>query len=164
MTPQPPAWDVSGPVLAEAFVVWLDGHDIALTGPDGPQAWLIEVGAGEHPLAVVDRMVEQAIGRPLLVHSTSWRRDRDAVVLTFLVVIAPEDIGEMPSRRVGRARLARSTARAAPADIAADQVVEHALRHFAWLAQDDPVVREELSDAWRAALQAYVPEPFQHLG
>lgn len=70
----------------------------------------------------------------------------------------------MGSRPVGRAGLARSAARAAPADIAADQVLEHALRHLAWLAQDDPVVRDELSDAWRDALRAYVPEPFQALG
>jgi hypothetical protein len=45
-----------------------------------------------------------------------------------------------------------------------DQVVEHALRHLAWLAEDDPVVREELSPAWRAALATYVPEPFRNLG
>ena len=48
--------------------------------------------------------------------------------------------------------------------VASDQVVEHALRHLAWLAEDDPVVRRELSDEWREALHAYVPEPFRNLG
>ena len=70
----------------------------------------------------------------------------------------------MGSRPIGRAELARSEATVAPLDIATDQVVEHALRHLAWLAVDDPVVRGELSPAWRAALARYVPEPFRNLG
>jgi hypothetical protein len=43
-------------------------------------------------------------------------------------------------------------------------VVEHGLRHLAWLASDDPVVRAELPEAWQAALAGYVPEPFRALG
>jgi len=43
-------------------------------------------------------------------------------------------------------------------------VLEHALRHLAWLAEDDDVVRHELSGEWRAALAGYVPEPFRSLG
>ena len=58
----------------------------------------------------------------------------------------------MDSRPVARTDLARSEATVAPRDIATDQVVEHALRHLAWLAEDDPVVRGELPPAWRAAL------------
>ena len=116
-------WGVEGPVQAEVFVVWLHGDVIELTGPDGPVPWLLELGATEHPVEVVDRIV------------------RDA-----------------------RTDLARSEATVAPRDIATDQVVEHALRHLAWLAEDDPVVREELSAGWKAALATYVPEPFRNLG
>jgi hypothetical protein len=43
-------------------------------------------------------------------------------------------------------------------------VVEHALRHVAWLAQDDDAVKAALSPSWLAALAGYVPEPFRHLG
>jgi hypothetical protein len=43
-------------------------------------------------------------------------------------------------------------------------VVEHGLRHLAWLVQDDPVVRAELPAAWVPLLAAYVPEPFRNLG
>jgi hypothetical protein len=164
MTRLPDGWDVEGPVVAEVFVVWLDGGTISLTGPDGPQAWRLELGESDHPVSVVDRIVRDAMGEPLLVHSTSWRRDRAAVILSFIVVVDGSVVGSMASRPVGRADLARSDARAAPRDIATDQVVEHALRHLAWLAEDDPVVREELSDAWRAALRAYAPEPFRNLG
>ena len=160
----PAAWDVEGPVQAEVFVVWLNGDHIELTGPDGAAPWLIELGETDHPVEVVDRIVRDVVGPPLLVHSTSWRRDRGAVILSFLVAIDPAQRGRMESRPIGRSDLARSEATAAPSSIGSDQVLEHALRHMAWLAQDDPVVAAELSDGWRAALAAYVPEPFRNLG
>ena len=160
----PFAWDVEGPVQAEVFVVWLHGDAIELTGPDGPVPWLLELGATEHPVEVVDRIVRDVVGDPLLIHSTSWRQDRGAVILSFVVVIAHGLVGDMASRPVARTDLARSEATAAPRDIATDQVVEHALRHLAWLAEDDPVVREELSPGWKSALASYVPEPFRNLG
>jgi hypothetical protein len=164
MTRDPVGWDVGSPVRAEVFVVWLDGDRLGLTGPCGPAPWLLELGETEHPVEVVDRIVRDVVGEPLLVHSTSWRRDRGAVLLSFVVVIDEALVGAMDTRPVGRAELARSEATAAPREIATDQVVEHGLRHLAWLAADDPVVREELSPAWRAALAEYVPEPFRNLG
>jgi hypothetical protein len=160
----PAGFDVEGPVQAEVFVVWLNGDHLELTGPDGPIPWLIELGATDHPVAVVDRMVRDVVGPPRLVHSTSWRRDRDAVILSFVVVIDPDVVGEMASGPIGRAELARSEATAAPRDIAYQQVVEHGLRHLAWLVADDPVVAGELSDDWRRVLAGYVPEPFRALG
>lgn len=160
----PEAWDVEGPVQAEVFIVVLNGDRLELTGPDGPSPWLIELGEQEHPVAVVDRIVRDVLGDPRLVHSTSWRRDRGAVILSFLVVIDPALRGGMASRPIVRSDLARSEATAAPSVIGSDQVLEHALRHLAWLAQDDPVVAAELSDGWRRALAGYIPEPFRSLG
>jgi hypothetical protein len=157
-------FDVEGPVQAEVFVVRLRDGRIELTGPDGPIPWLIELGAAEHPVEVVDRIVRGALGEPLLVHSTSWRRDRDAVILSFLVVVDPWATDGLAGRPIGRVDLARSEATVAPREIATDQVVEHALRHLAWLAEDDPVVRSTLSPGWHAALDGYVPEPFRNLG
>lgn len=43
------------------------------------------------------------------------------------------------------------------------QVVEHGLRHLAWLVKDDPVVAHELSESWKAVLAGYTPDPFRHL-
>ncbi len=86
------------------------------------------------------------------------------MILSFVVAIDEAIVGDMASRPVARTDLARSEATVAPRDIATDQVVEHALRHLAWLAEDDPVVREELSAGWKAALATYVPEPFRNLG
>ena len=164
MTRTPAGWDVDSPVQAEVFVVWLDGDVLRLTGPDGPQPWLLQLGATEHPVEVVDRIVRDLLGPPLLVHSTSWRRDRDAVILSFVVVIPASLVGPMASVPIGRAELARSEATAAPRDIATDAVVEHGLRHLAWLAHDDPVVNATLPPEWRPVLAAYVPEPFRALG
>ena len=164
MTRSPAGWDVDSPVQAEVFVVWLDGDRIQLTGPDGPQPWILQLGPAEHPVEVVDRVVRDVVGPPLLVHSTSWRRDRDAVILSFVVVIPPELVGVMSSVPIERAELARSEATAAPRDIATSAVVEHGLRHLAWLVQDDPVVAAELPPPWRPLLAAYVPEPFRSLG
>lgn len=164
MTRFPAGFDVEGPVQAEVFVIWLNGNRLELTGPDGPQPWLIELGPTDHPVEIVDRIVRDVVGPPLLVHSTSWRRDREAVILSFMVVIEPYLAASLASRPIGRAELARSEATAAPHEIAYDQVVEHGIRHLAWLVADDPVVAGELSEAWRRVLANYVPEPFRVLG
>jgi hypothetical protein len=156
--------EVEGPVQAEVFVVWLNGPNLELTGPCGAAPWLIELGEPEHPVAAVERIVRDVVGPPILLHSTSWRRDHDAVVLTFLVVVEPGLVGSMESVPIARSDLARSEATTAPAAIGFEQVLEHGLRHMAWLAVDDPVVAAELSGGWRTALSSYVPEPFRALG
>jgi hypothetical protein len=160
----PSGWDIDSPVQAEVFVVWLDEDHLELTGPCGAAPWLLELGQTDHPVDVVDRIVRDVVGEPLLVHSTSWRRDRDAVILSFVVVIDRALVREMESRPIDRAVLARSEASAAPQQIATDQVVEHGLRHMAWLAQDDPIVASVLDERWRDALASYIPEPFRALG
>jgi hypothetical protein len=164
MTRLPDGFDVEGPVRAEIFVVWLNGDDLELTGPCGAAPWIVELGATDHPVGVVDRIVRENVGAPRLVHSTSWRHDADTVILSFVVVIDSDLVAGMESAPIGRADLARSTAAAAPTVIAHQQVIEHGLRHLAWLAVDDPVVSAELTGAWRTVLAGYVPEPFRNLG
>jgi len=164
MTRTPSGWDIDSPVQAEVFVVWLDGDRLALTAPCGAAPWLIELGGADHPVEVVDRIVRDVIGEPLLVHSTSWRRDRGAVILSFVVAIDASLVGAMWTAPIDRAELSRSEATAAPQAIAHGAVVEHGLRHLAWLAVDDPVVERTLPPAWRTALATYVPEPFRNLG
>jgi hypothetical protein len=157
------AWDVEGPVRAEVFLVWLDGDRLEITGPDGPVPWIVQLADTDDPVRVVERIVTGLVGQPLLVHSTSWRRDPAAVVLSFVVVIDDGQVRGMPSAPVARTELARSEATRAPSRIGHEQVLEHGLRHLAWLARDDAVVADRLSDGWRRALQDYVPEPFRSL-
>ena len=164
MASYPDGFDVEGPVQAEVFVVWLAGDHLELTGPCGAAPWLIELGATDHPVEVVTRIVRNVVGEPLLVHSTSWRRDRGAVILSFVVIIDDALVGSMDSLPIARSDLARGEATAAPREIATTQVVEHGLRHMAWLAQDDPAVAAELPIGWHTLLAEYVPEPFRNLG
>lgn len=134
-----------------------------LAGPCGPEPWYIEVGDGEDPMEIVTRLSTNLLGKPLLVHSTSWRRARGGVILTFVVVIGVDQAPELAGVPIGRAQLARGDATAAPAAISAAQVIEHGLRHLAWLAREDPVVGSVLSAEWKDHLAAYVPEPFQRI-
>jgi hypothetical protein len=155
--------DVEGSIRAEVFVVFRDERGICLTGPCGIGPWHIETHNDAHPLDLVRVMATRVMGAVSLVHSTSWRWATDAVVLTFVVVVDANTVGEMESAPVGRAELARSTATAAPATIGWTQVLEHGLRHLAWLAREDDHVRSTLDDRWHAALAGYVPAPFQQL-
>ncbi len=153
--------DVEGPVTIEVFTIARTGEILMLTGPCGPAPWLIETGEGENPLDTAVRIIKGALRESLLVHSTSWRFERGAVVLTFLAVV-PEIAG-MDAAPVERSALARNAEHSAPDDISFRQVLEHALRHLAWLAEDDEVVQSALDAEWLALLGGYVPEPFRQL-
>jgi hypothetical protein len=63
-----------------------------------------------------------------------------------------------------RSGLARSETRAAPRDIGGEQVIEHGLRHLAWLAVDDRSFARELDEGWATLLAANAPERFRNLG
>ena len=102
---------------------------------------------------------------PSMVHSTSWRVEGKRIVLTFLVVIeppaaVPEGFEEEP---ITRAELARGRPLGPPPEVHLSQVVEHGLRHLAWLVADDSAVRAALPE-WAAALWEYEPEPFRAFG
>jgi hypothetical protein len=135
-----------------------------LAGPCGPDPWYIEVGTDDDPVEVVGRLARNLMGEPLLVHSTSWRRARGSVVLSFVVVNPDGQAPELAGIPIGRADLARSGATHAPVSIAHQQVLEHGLRHLAWLVKDDETVRSVLSEEWKRVLAGYIPEPFRHLG
>ena len=121
------------------------------------------VGANDDPVEVVTRLASNLMGDPLLVHSTSWRRARGSVILSFVVVNRDDQAPELSGIPITRADLARGEATSAPVSIAYQQVLEHGLRHLAWLVNDDEVVRSVLGDDWKTVLQGYVPEPFRHL-
>lgn len=112
---------------------------------------------------MVKRLTTNLLGAPLLVHSTSWRRARNSVILSFIAIIADKQAPLIQGVRIARAELARSAATEASQSIAATQVIEHGLRHLSWLAQDDAVVQSVLSPDWKRVLAGYAPEPFQHL-
>jgi hypothetical protein len=161
-TPSYP-WAVEGPVQLEVFVLRLREGRPELAGPCGPDPWYIEVAGDEDPVEVVSRVSRHLMGEPILVHSTSWRRARGAVVLSFIVVNGENQAPHLVGVPISRTELARSAATSAATTIAAAQVLEHGLRHLAWLAREDHVVMAALSDDWKVALADYVPEPFRNI-
>jgi len=58
--------------------------------------------------------------------------------------------------------LKKEGATSAHQSIGIDAVIEHALRHLAWLVRDDPAVMQELV-SWQGALAGFEPEPFRAL-
>jgi hypothetical protein len=156
------AFTIEGPVQAEIMVLALIGGELVLTGPCGAAPWYVEVAQSADPMNVVTAITWLNLGEPAVVHSTSWRHARGGVVLTFVVVLDEAAVGTLPIVSVERHELVRGTATAAPRQVAAGPVIEHGLRHLAWLACDDAAVADALPPGWLAALDGYIPEPFRH--
>lgn len=154
--------DISGPVQGEVFIVALKRDRLVLTGPDGPRPWLIELQGGDNPLDEVRRVIVPLLPGLRLLHSTSWRWQGMAVTLTFIGVVDHDP--SMKDKEVVPVPTARGKATAAPTAIHEDQVLHHSLRHLAWLARGDDIVRDVLDAEWHAALAGYVPATFEQIG
>jgi DNA-binding CsgD family transcriptional regulator len=156
VTDQRPRSRHSLPIKAEAFVVWLNGHQLELARPRDAERWLIDVRAKDDPVELVNGNVRAVLGPPRLVHSTSWRREHGALILSFVVMVDSPRVVDLCSDVIRRSKPARSGATPAPTEISPDQVLEHGLRHLAWLASDDPVVSSTLSVQWHRALATFI--------
>jgi hypothetical protein len=154
---------VEGPVQLEVFVLRMKAGRPELAGPCGPDPWYIEVAGDDDPVEIVSRLSRNLMGDPILVHSTSWRRARGAVVLSFVVVNADGQAPQLVGVPISRIELARSGTTSAAKTIAAAQVLEHGLRHLAWLAREDQTAIAALSDEWKRVLAEYIPEPFRNM-
>jgi hypothetical protein len=159
------AW--SPDFLAQTLELLIVHHGSGGIEAIGPiHAASIQVGWA--PGGTADAVLEETLQRygldARVLHSTSWRHDGDHVVLTYLAVVdTPSTLNpNLTSEPVARVDLARGAATAAPTSIETSQVLEHALRHLAWLLVDDPAVAAALPE-WGGALEPYVPEPFQQI-
>jgi hypothetical protein len=149
----------------EAVVLFLAGEGIRHVSPHGREtvvaAWDPDLDPHE---VIVDAVADLGLA-PIMVHSTSWRVVRRRIVLTFLVVVEPPT--EVPDsfevELVARADLARGRATGPPPAVHLSQVVEHGLRHLAWLVGQDQAIHEALAE-WSLALGDYEPEPFRAFG
>ena len=133
--------------------------------PEHADSFVVGWPAGAKPEEVAERAMVQLGIEPTVLHSTSWRHALKEVVLTYIAVVPPGS-GPPPSWQiveVARSELARGDATAPPSSIGVMQVQEHALRHLAWLREDDPTISRLLED-WSDALSDYIPEPFRALG
>jgi class 3 adenylate cyclase/CRP-like cAMP-binding protein/tetratricopeptide (TPR) repeat protein len=154
-----------GGTVIEVLPVFLKNGEIWWLRPSAGTSLQVEGSGSAHPGdAVVSALAEHGV-LPVAVHSTSWRFERGRLVVTYLAVLDESDpsVDGFQSAEVRRRDLARGSAFAPPPTIEIDHVVEHALRHLAWLGRDDPVIRELLHGGWFRALESYEPEPFRSL-
>jgi len=149
----------------EVLPVGMRGGRLFWLKPVHADSLRVGLSASSRPAEVVLDVLKWYPLQPIVVHSTSWRHEQGRVILTYVAAVAPpeqlppDSLAELP---VGRAELARGEAMAAPKAIGVEAVLEHALRHLAWLVKDDPAVMQELA-AWKDVLSAFQPEPFRAL-
>ncbi|NJD27839.1 MAG: hypothetical protein FIA92_06025 [Chloroflexi bacterium] len=148
----------------ELLVVFGHGGEIRSLRPVHADALRVGWAVGRSADEILSELLARYGLTPRVLHSTSWRHDNGHVLLTYLAVVdAPADPGpHLVDEPVSRTELARGDATAAPASIRTAQVLEHALRHLAWLVADDPAIAAALPE-WRQLLEPYVPEPFRGL-
>lgn len=145
------------PVLADPGGLWY-------LKPRSRDSWRVPCGRGRAVRQVVRRRLASAGVRAAVVHSTSWREARQGILLTHLAVIGPPAGGTLRGferRPVERCDPVRGTATSPPRVIDVEDVVEHALRHLAWLSVGDATVAIALGARWRELLQGYEPAPFR---
>ena len=149
----------------EVLPVLLRDGSLYSMRPGHADSFVVGWPAGKRPEEVAEQAMALLGMEPLVLHSTSWRHAGSEVVLTYIAVVPPDSVPP-PSWQlvdVAHAELARGDATAPPTSIDIMQVQEHALRHLAWLRQDDPVIASLLDD-WSGALSDYIPEPFRAFG
>ena len=141
---------------------------------DGKLFWLrpvhalslrVGISRSAEPSQIVLDVVAWYPLSPRVVHSTSWRYEEGRIVLTYVVVVDPPT--HLPPNSlelvpVKRSDLARGSSMGPAESITVEAVLEHAVRHLAWLSRDDPAIATVLAD-WSEALEGYHPEPFQAL-
>jgi hypothetical protein len=148
--------------LLEILPVTMTTGSIHGLCPHGAASWQLAGPPGADPGPVVVEALRARGLRPTVVHSTSWRHQDGHVVLTYLAVLAATAPtgGGLVAVPVRPQPLARGGALTAPTSLDVEQVLQHALRHLAWLQREDPEIAATLDPAWASPLAAYLPEPF----
>ena len=148
----------------ELLIVTRQGDGLRALRPIHAPALQLGWGRGRDAEAVLREALARYGLVPLVLHSTSWRHVGDEIVLTYLAVVEePERLNpNLTSEPIVRHDLARGDATSPPAAIEVTQVLEHALRHLAWLLLDDRAIAAALP-GWTELLVDYLPEPFREL-
>ena len=149
----------------EVLPVALEGGAIVSLKPAHADSFVVGWPAGAKPEETAAQVLGMLGLTPQVLHSTSWRHAGTEVVLTYLAVLDPGCAlpDSWVATPVAHTELARGDETTPPPTIAVDQVLEHALRHLAWLSREDEVIGRALP-GWTRVLAGYVPEPFRALG
>jgi hypothetical protein len=149
----------------EILPVGLDDGKLFWLRPIHAPSLRVGISKSAEPSQVVLEVVASYELHAQIVHSTSWRYEDGRIVLTYVVVVEPPVLlppDSLELAPIRRSDLARGAATAPPDSITVNAVLEHAVRHLAWLHREDPAIAAELS-GWAVVLDAYAPEPFRAL-
>lgn len=154
-------------VRVEAWPVAADQEALWLLSGKGP--WVSgNVPADGEPHAELDYVlsVHGALSSVRLVHSTSWRVEGPAVVLTYIAVVDCEpdfavaqwrDAQPITAELVEAVGAPMAGPAVAPPVVRHIDVLLHALRHLRFLLDHDAAARDVLGDHWRRHLTAFEP-------
>jgi len=84
-----------------------------------------------------------------LLHSTSWRHERDTLVLTYVALPDPSPLPDSRMVIADAMVVSNSPLVPSPYSVGLDAVATHACRYLALLLTSDPVVIEAAADAPR---------------
>ena len=147
--------------VVEILPLFVKARAIYWLRPQDEPSWQVQSVASASPGEAAASAIGQLATSALVVHSTSWRFQSGNLVLTYIAVIANAEaaIGGFQAIRVRRQDIGRGTATAPPQAVTLGEVVEHALRHLAWLARDDPSITAALPEDWARALSRFPAQP-----
>jgi hypothetical protein len=151
------------PVAADEFGIWLVSEEA--------DAWRSDyVPAVTEPHKIAEQLLDarEQFNRLRLLHSTSWRTDRDAVVLTYIAVLGGHGSHEYVRDVWTSARpLTLDTAEAVgrplphgpvePPTPRYIDVLMHGVRHLRFLLETDIQAQAGLDDHWRRSLSELQP-------
>lgn len=151
------------PVAADEFGIWLVS--------DEADAWRSGyVPADSEPHRAAERLLDehQQFNQLRLLHSTSWRTDRDAIMLTYIAVLGGHSSHEFvrdvwPHARPLTLEAATAVGKPLPHGPAEPptpryiDVLMHAVRHLRFLLETDVHAQAALDDHWQHSLNNLQP-------
>lgn len=146
------------PVSADSVGIWL------ISGTD---AWRSgQLGADTDPHAAVEQLLTEhgALADARVLHSTSWRAEDDAVIVTYIVALAcPHVHDHWPDSKPVSPALPAAVGppithpAAGPPTPRYVDVLMHALRHMTFLIGTDATVKAALTPEWLGHLEHFAP-------
>lgn len=147
------------PLAADSSGIWL------LSGDDAWRSIAVPSDSEPHHEVSLVLATHGHLEHTAMIHSTSWRTDGPAVVLTYIAVITCPDVALDLARQaqpvspellaaVGPAPTHSAIEAPAPRYI---DVLVHGIRHLRYLLDHDATTAAALDDRWRAALTPLRP-------
>ncbi len=155
-------------VVAHVWPLAADDAGIWLLSGGGPwQSLPVPADSEPHEAAELELMTHQALAETVVLHSSGWLIEGNAVVTTYFAIVdcpgepakahwpQAEPVSPGLARLMGPPPTHGATEAPAPPFW---HVLQHAVRHVAYLRDRDATVAAKLTPAWRRHLAEWQPE------